>query len=189
MDEDVWEHVSGLDRADQAAFAAGAMKESSYLSPSLATRVFAALSPDKQGEYARQIGQALSRTGLSDAAAFLSKLPEAGHAATKRQALLSVVHDWAYLEPGAAMGFVATLAVGETKDAATQTLAAQLRNFDLQAATQLVSTITTPTVREALIKQLANDWARVNPQRGRELIKPLLRSDEDRKQAAALWAH
>jgi hypothetical protein len=188
MKDELLARVAQLSPEDRAAFATGAMERSFEISDGMASQLIGMLPAEEQAKHADEIGRLMSRTDPAGAAVFLAGLPEGPQAAAKRDALNNVVRGWAYLQPEAATAFVGQMPTGETKDKASRALALELRNFDLDAATRVAGATTTPQVRGDLIGQLAGAWARVDPERGRAAMQPLLQSDEDRRHAAALFS-
>jgi hypothetical protein len=184
---DPFQYASKLSPAERSAYAEGLIAGNFDLSPDAVKQTIEMLSPEAQAQRAREIGEALSRTDLAGAAQFLAALPDGNQVGAKRRAMQDVVEKWAYAAPDQAIAFVGGLAPGETRDLASRSLVGQLTNFDLDAATRVAATATTPKIRDGLISDLARAWARVDPAQGRAAMASMLQTDHDRAQAAALF--
>lgn len=186
-DSDPFQYTSKLSASERSAYAEGVIKDYFGLSPNAVNQTIEMLSPEARAKYAREIGESLSRTDLAGAAQFLAALPDGDQIGAKRRAMQDVVEKWAYTAPDQAIAFVGGLAAGETRDVASRTLVGQLTNFDLDAATRVAAMATTPKIRDGIITDLSRAWARVDPERGRAAMAPMLQTDHDRAQAAALF--
>jgi hypothetical protein len=186
---DIPEEILSLGAEQKSAFAEGVLNRPPRLSAEQMTRLAAMIPLDRQGQYAEAIARPLAQADLSSAARFLASLPEGARRDTRSSAMNAVMEDWAYLDPGAATTFVDGLPPGSARDMAAQALAGQMRNFDLDGATRLAAGITKQAARNAVIEQLSRDWARVDAARGREFMTPLLKTDEDRRRAKALFGN
>lgn len=182
------DQVERLAAEDRTAFAEGVMERFIEVSSDSASRLIALLPPDHQAKHAHTIAHAMRFRPERETAGFLARLPETEFADSKRVALNSVVREWAYADPDAAVAFVATLPHGATKDQATADVVRQIRRFDLNRASAAAATISDTTLRAQILGEVSADWARVDPARGRAVLQPLLKSDSDRLSTGALFS-
>jgi hypothetical protein len=177
--------LSALDPSDRADFAEGLIA-GAYRNPELTIELAALLPVDRQLDRVRKISEAIAYGNPRGAAEFVLSLPDREGDTRKREALGSVVGEWVYEDPAAAEAFVRGLPAGPAKDAAARKLAGGLREFDLDAAARALGEISGAEARSAVIGELAREWARVDPQRGRVILEPLLRTAGERERAKAL---
>lgn len=172
-------HLEGLDPKDRDAMVEGLILGMSSGVPRLPAEYAKLLSPEKQLANAQPIARAISFTDPAGAASFLTSLP--GDLKSRAPAMKDLVHYWSYEDPEAAVNFVATLPFGEGKDTVALELGRQLRTFDPDGATRQLAGISGADARAALLRDLAETWNRVDPDRGRALLLSSAKSDEERQ--------
>lgn len=177
------DRLGELDPEDRSTFVKGMIGGVSSGNPALASSLAAWLTPADLASQAGGIASAIAFRDPGAAAQFVRNLPPSVSGKQRSGALRRVVEDWAYEDPAAAAGFVATLPTGDERDAVSEVLSRQLRKFDLEAATRVLSGVSGADARGAMIRELAGAWMQVDANRGRTALTPFLRSAADREQA------
>ncbi len=173
---------------DRSALAEGMLRTLDNATPDGARRVVAALPDDRRAANARRIASALAEADPGAAAAFLRSLPATDQPNQQRLAANDLLEKWTYVDPAAAESFVVGMPRGERRDSARVALAIQLRDFDLDRATSVLSEIEASELRADAIRQVAESWRRVDVSGGRAALNAALRSPADQELAASVLA-